>query len=98
MQGCIDSLAKVRAAVGPDVRLLFDGGIRRGSDLVVAKAVGADFCFAGRATLYGVAAGGRKGARRAIELLQSDLVYTMSMIGRRSVADIMADCVTTDGT
>ena len=98
MQGSIDSLLRVRALVGPNVRLFFDGGIRRGSDLIVAKALGADHCFTGRATLYGVAAGGLNGARRAIEILQSDLAYTMAMTGCRTLDDIAADCVTVEGS
>ena len=94
MQGCLDSLAQVRAAVGPKVTLFFDGGIRRASDILVAKALGADHCFLGRATIYGVTAGGLRGAKRAIDLLQSDLEYTMAMIGTRTVADITRDHVT----
>ncbi len=96
MQGSLESLVKVRAAAGESVRLLFDGGIRRGSDIVVAKALGANFCFTGRATLYGVAAGGRRGAQRAAEILRSDLEYTMAMIGCRTVPDITRDCVIRD--
>jgi (S)-mandelate dehydrogenase len=93
MQGALDSLAQVRAGVGNDIRLFFDGGIRRGSDLIVAKALGADFCFTGRATIYGVAAGALRGAQRAIDILQSDLTYTMVMAGCRSVPDITRDHV-----
>lgn len=93
MQATLDVLTQVRPAVGGETRLFFDGGIRRGSDLIVAKALGADFCFTGRATIYGVAAGGLRGAQRAIELLQSDLAYTMAMIGCRSVPDITRDYV-----
>jgi (S)-mandelate dehydrogenase len=94
MQGCLESLRQVRAAVGPKATLFFDGGIRRASDILVAKALGADHCFLGRATIYGVTAGGLRGAKRAIELLQSDLEYTMAMIGTRTVADITREHVT----
>ncbi len=83
----------MKAGIGRDTRLFFDGGIRRGSDLIVAKALGAEFCFTGRATIYGVAAGGLCGARRAIEILQSDLTYTMAMIGCRSVPAITREHV-----
>lgn len=93
MQGALDSLAQVRAGTGKDIRIFFDGGIRRGSDLIVAKAIGADFCFTGRATIYGVAAGGLRGAKRAIDILQSDLAYTMAMIGCRTVDDITREHV-----
>jgi L-lactate dehydrogenase (cytochrome)/(S)-mandelate dehydrogenase len=95
MQSCLESLMQVRAAVGTDVRLFFDGGIRRGSDLVVAKALGADHCFLGRAAIYGVAAGGLRGAKRAIDILQMDLSYTMAMIGVRSVSKVTSDYLIT---
>lgn len=94
MQAALDALAEIRPAVGAHIRLFFDGGIRRGSDLLVAKALGADFCFTGRATIYGVAAGGLRGAQRAIDILQSDLIYTMAMTGCRQVSAITRDFVT----
>lgn len=85
MQGCVDALSAVRAAVGPDATLFFDGGIRRGSDIIVAHALGANCAFVGRATLYGVAAGGNAGARRAVEILRSGVEYTMAMLGCKTV-------------
>jgi (S)-mandelate dehydrogenase len=94
MQASLDSLAAARKAVGPGVRLFMDGGIRRGSDIAVAKALGADHCFIGRATIYGTAAGGRRGAQRAVDILQNDLTYTMAMIGCRTNADITREHVT----
>jgi L-lactate dehydrogenase (cytochrome)/(S)-mandelate dehydrogenase len=94
MQATLDALAEIRPAVGPSLRLFFDGGIRRGSDLVVARALGADFCFTGRATIYGVTAGALRGAQRAIDILQSDLAYTMAMTGCGSVSAITRDHVT----
>ena len=96
MQATLDALAEIRPAVGPNLRLFFDGGIRRGSDLVVARALGADFCFTGRATIYGVTAGALRGAQRAIDILQSDLAYTMAMTGCGSVSAITRDHVTSD--
>ncbi len=94
MPGCLDSLAQVSAALGPKVQLFFDGGIRRASDIIVAKALGAQHCFLGRAAIYGVAAGGSRGAKRAIDLLQSNLEYTMAMIGVHSIAEVSRDHVT----
>jgi L-lactate dehydrogenase (cytochrome)/(S)-mandelate dehydrogenase len=94
MPACVDSLAQVSAAVGPKVTLFFDGGIRRASDILAARALGAQHCFLGRATIYGVTAGGLRGAKRAIELLQSDLEYTMAMIGVRTLADVTRDHMT----
>ena len=93
MQGALDALAAVRSVVGPDVKLFFDGGIRRGSDVIVANALGAAHSFVGRATLYGVMAGGLAGAKRALSILQTDLEHTMAMIGCRTTADITAACL-----
>ena len=93
MQGCLDALAAIRPVVGPDITIFFDGGIRRGSDIVIARALGATHCFVGRATLYGVAAGGRAGGRRAMQILMDDLEYTMAMIGCRTLADISRACL-----
>jgi L-lactate dehydrogenase (cytochrome)/(S)-mandelate dehydrogenase len=55
--------------------------VRRGSDIVTALCLGARFVFVGRATLYGVAAGGSKGARKAIELLRTETDLVMAGIG-----------------
>jgi L-lactate dehydrogenase (cytochrome)/(S)-mandelate dehydrogenase len=88
MQSALESLATVRADVEQNIRLFFDGGIRRGSDILVAKALGATHCFVGRATLYGVTAGGDSGVRRALEILQTDLAYTMAMIGCKRIAEV----------
>lgn len=89
----LDVLAAVRAALPAQTPVLFDGGIRRGTDLVIARALGASFAFVGRASLYGVAAAGLPGARRALAILQSELAYAMAMIGRRTWASINAGCL-----
>ena len=80
-QATIDVLPEIRAAVGPHKLVMLDGGIRRGSDVVKALALGADMAFAGRAPLYGVAAGGEAGARHAIELLKSEVDRVIALIG-----------------
>ena len=77
----VDCLAPARAAIAPDNALFLDGGMRRGSDVVKAVALGADFCFLGRAFLYGVSAGGREGVQRAVEILRDEVSYTMAMLG-----------------
>ncbi len=77
----VDCLAAARAVAPEGATLFLDGGIRRGSDIVKARALGADFCFLGRAFLYGVSAGGRDGARRTAEIVRNELSYTMAMLG-----------------
>lgn len=77
----IDCLAAARDATPEGAALLFDGGIRRGSDVLKALALGADFCFLGRAFIYAVSAGGRDGAAQAVELLRNELAYAQAMVG-----------------
>jgi (S)-mandelate dehydrogenase len=77
----IDRLAGVVSAVGQKLTVMFDGGVRRGSDIVVARCLGAKFVFVGRATLYGVVAGGLMGALHAINVLKDEVDRTMAQIG-----------------
>ncbi|MGA2409942.1 MAG: alpha-hydroxy acid oxidase [Candidatus Binataceae bacterium] len=81
-------LPGIRAAVGDKVTLMLDGGIRRGADIVMALCSGARFVFVGRATLYGAAAGGIAGARKAISILREEVDLVMGQIGCRSVAEL----------
>jgi len=74
-------LPELRRAVGPDVPLMMDGGIRRGSDILTALCLGADFVFAGRAILYGTVFAGARGADLAIDILRSELDQLMGQIG-----------------
>lgn len=83
----LDALPEVAEAVGKRIPVLFDGGVRRGSDVLVALALGADFVLAGRQVLWGLAAGGEAGAGRVLDLLAEELDNAMAMSGARSVAD-----------
>jgi L-lactate dehydrogenase (cytochrome) len=65
-----------------------DGGIRRGSDIVKALCLGADAVLIGRAYAYGVAAGGAAGVARAIDILRTELIRTMKLLGCPSVASL----------
>jgi (S)-mandelate dehydrogenase len=89
--GAFDALPDVVRAVGGRAAVLMDGGIRRGSDVFKAVAAGAQAAMIGRATFYGVCAAGEAGARRALEILQDELVRTMQLCGARSVAEIGPD-------
>ena len=68
--------------------------MRRGSGVVKALALGADAVLAGRAILYGVAAAGRDGAGRAIEILREEIDRTLALLGVSSVAALGPDCLT----
>jgi len=86
-----DALPGVVQAIGGKASVLMDGGIRRGSDIVKALARGAQAVMIGRATFYGVCAGGEPGARRALEILSEELTRTMQLCGTRRIADIGPD-------
>jgi (S)-mandelate dehydrogenase len=83
-----DALSGVVRAIGGRSAVLMDGGIRRGSDIVKALARGAQAVMIGRATFYGVCAGGEPGALRALEILSDELVRTMQLCGARRISDI----------
>ena len=81
-------LPEVVAAVGDRIEVLLDGGIRRGSDIVKALCLGARAVMTGRAYAYGLGAAGGAGVSRAIDILRSDLVRTLKLLGCASVADL----------
>ncbi len=87
----LDVLPAVRRQVPSHIPVMLDGGIRRGSDVIAALCLGASFVFVGRATLYGVAAAGRDGATRALEILRSEVDTTLALIGCPDVADLSPD-------
>ncbi len=84
----IDALPGVVAAAGKRVTVLFDGGIRRGTDIVKALALGAKAVLVGRATLYGLAAGGQPGVERSLQILAEETDRTLGLIGCRVIADL----------
>lgn len=89
----LDSLPAIVAAVGSKVPVLLDGGVRRGSDMLKARALGAQAVCAGRPTLYGASAGGEAGARRALAILADELHRTMQLCGTRTIDEIDAELI-----
>ena len=75
--------------------MLVDGGVRRGSDVIKAMALGADAVFAGRAVLYRVAAAGRAGADRALDILREEIDRDLGLLGVRSIGGSTAACSST---
>jgi L-lactate dehydrogenase (cytochrome) len=84
----VDMIAGAREAVGPDVAVLVDSGVRHGSDIAVALALGADACAIGRAYLYGLMAGGEPGVDKALDILADQFKRTMQLLGVSSVAEL----------
>jgi isopentenyl diphosphate isomerase/L-lactate dehydrogenase-like FMN-dependent dehydrogenase len=83
-----DALAEVVDAVAGRAAVLVDGGIRRGVDVAIALALGADAVLAGRAPLWGLAAAGADGARRVLELLRDELELALALCGCASPGDL----------
>jgi L-lactate dehydrogenase (cytochrome) len=84
----ISALPKVADAVGAEIELMFDGGIRSGQDVLRALALGARSCLIGRAYLYGLGAGGEAGVAKAIELIRSELDVSMALCGVNRIEEI----------
>jgi (S)-mandelate dehydrogenase len=93
----LDVLADARRAVGKEFVLIADGGIRRGTDIIKALALGADAVFVGRAVLYGVAAAGRSGARRALDILHEELDRDLALLGVPAIRDITPELLVRPG-
>ena len=89
----LEALPHVARAVGSRMTVLVDGGVRRGVDILKACALGAQGVLTGRATLYGVTAGGEAGARRALEILFAEFERSMRLCGVRSIAEIGPELV-----
>ena len=91
LDGALSSIAalpKVVEAVGDQIEVMFDGGIRSGQDVLRALARGARSCMIGRSYIYGLGAGGEAGVARAIEILGKELDVTMALCGVKNVRDI----------
>ncbi|MGA8206416.1 MAG: alpha-hydroxy acid oxidase [Candidatus Dormiibacterota bacterium] len=89
----LELVAPVVEAVGDRIEILCDGGVRRGSDLVKAVALGARAGMAGRAYLYGLAVAGERGVDHVIELLHSGMRRTMALSGCQTITDLQPDLV-----
>jgi L-lactate dehydrogenase (cytochrome) len=89
----LELLPAVVEAVGGRIEIICDGGVRRGSDIVKAVALGATCCMAGRAYLYGLAAAGEAGVDFVIRLFEADVRRTMALCGVTTVADLSPEVV-----
>ena len=89
----IRALAAVANKVGTDIEVLLDGGVRRGSDVVKALALGARAVMIGRAGLWGLAANGQAGVENVLDILRGGIDSALLGLGRSSVADLSADDV-----
>ena len=88
-----DQLAAILDAVGGEIEVILDGGIRRGTHVLKALAMGATACSGGRMYLYALAGAGPAGVERAIGLLRAEIERDMLLMGCRSVADLDRSCL-----
>jgi len=84
----IDQVSQVRDAIGDGPDVICDGGIRRGSDVVKALAMGATACSIGRPYIYGLAAGGEAGVDRSLSILREEFERTMILGGINDLAQL----------
>jgi L-lactate dehydrogenase (cytochrome) len=84
----ISALPIIADAVGSEIEIMFDGGIRSGQDVMRALALGARSCLIGRSYIFGLGAGGQAGVTRAIEIIRNELDVTMALCGVNRVRDI----------
>jgi isopentenyl diphosphate isomerase/L-lactate dehydrogenase-like FMN-dependent dehydrogenase len=92
-RGAIDSLAEVAKAVNGRTMVLMDSGIRRGTDILKALALGADAIMIGRPYLWGLASFGQPGVERALEILQNEFRIAMEFAGTPTIGDIGPDII-----
>lgn len=93
----IDLVGPVTDAIGDGAEVICDGGVRRGSDVVKAVALGARACSIGRAYLYALGAGGERGVDHVLELFDSGIRRTMALCGANTLADLGSDLVVRRG-
>jgi L-lactate dehydrogenase (cytochrome) len=89
----VDCIRPIRDAVGGGLELIVDGGVRRGTHILKALALGATACSIGRPYLYGLAAAGEAGVQRVLTLLGEELQRDMALLGCRTIAEIGESCV-----
>lgn len=87
----IEALPWVRRSLGPDFPILIDSGFRTGAQIAAAICLGANAVLTGRATLYGLAAGGRGGVTKGLGILEAELRRAMALVGARTLADLTPD-------
>jgi L-lactate dehydrogenase (cytochrome) len=89
----IDALPRIVDALAGKAEVILDGGVRRGTHVLKALALGATACTVGRAYLYGLAAAGEPGVMRALDLLKAEIVRDMALMGARTIGEVTQDRV-----
>ena len=94
-QASIEALPAIAEAVGDRAELYLDSGVRRGTDIIKALALGARAVLVGRPLVYGLGAAGEAGVRRALELLRAELATSLALAGYPRIAELGPDAMAT---
>ena len=89
----INMLPLIRKSVGSNFPLIFDSGIRSGSDIVRALAFGADYAMIGRPVMYAMGADGKKGLRRIVEIIKEEVSTTLGLVGLNDINEVTSEIV-----
>ena len=89
----INMLPLIRKSVGSNFPLIFDSGIRSGSDIIRALAFGADYAMIGRPVMYAMGADGKKGLRRIVEIIKEEVSTTLGLVGLNDINDVTSEIV-----
>jgi L-lactate dehydrogenase (cytochrome) len=93
----LDVLPAIASAVAQRVPVLMDGGVRRGTDVIKALALGADLVLVGRPFLYAAAVGGREGVDRAVDILKSEIYRDMALLGINGLQEVNSGILRRNG-
>ena len=89
----IEALPIIRNVLGKDFPIIFDSGIRSGSDIIRALAMGADFTMIGRPLMYGIGADGARGLKRVVDIIKDELSTALGLVGLTDIKDISSDII-----
>jgi L-lactate dehydrogenase (cytochrome) len=89
----IEALPLIRDALGKEFPLLFDSGVRGGSDIIRALALGADYVMLGRPLMYGIGADGEKGLRRILDIIKDELSTALGLVGLTDINDVTSEII-----
>ena len=89
----IEALPLIRNELGKEFPLLFDSGVRGGSDIIRALALGADYVMLGRPLMYGIGADGEKGLRRILDIIKDELSTALGLVGLTDINNVTSEII-----
>ena len=89
----IEALPLIRNVLGKEFPLLFDSGVRGGSDIIRALALGADYVMLGRPLMYGIGADGEKGLRRILDIIKDELSTALGLVGLTDISEVTSEII-----